>query len=130
MSGAGYFDSDTTSGRHAPPGQAGVTESGGRSDSCELADQVGEAAAVLGAKLGDPGTLHAIEEIAAVTSSLSTAVGSLADGLHGVTQWLRTSGHGGVLSGQASAVADRLGHAGSEIHRLAEAIGWEGQRAN
>lgn len=109
---------------------SGPAEPSGGSESSEVASQVGEAAALLGARMGDPGVPHTIEEVAAVTEAFSTAVEGLSDGINGITEWLRAAGHAGPLSGQASAVADRLGHAGREVHRLAEAIEQADQQAS
>lgn len=64
----------------------------------------------------------AADEVASVTDSFATAVAGLTEGLHGITRWLRTSGHAGVLSGHSSAVTDRLAHAGHEVQRLAEVL--------
>ncbi len=115
MSGA--EDSEDRSARSAR--QAG---SPAASDSAAVASQVGEATSQLGAHLADPAVAHTVEEIEQVARGFSEAVDGMAQGLGGITEWLRATGYSIPLSGHSSVVADRLVHAGRELTRLAEAI--------
>lgn len=99
-------------------------------DSAAVAAQVGDATSQLGAHLADPAVAHTVEEIEQVARGFSEAVQGMAQGLGGVTEWLRATGYAGPLSGHSSVVADRLVHAGRELTRLAEAISEADQDQN
>jgi hypothetical protein len=90
--------------------------------SAEVASQVGDAVAQLGARLCDPAVAHSVPELEHVTRGFSVAVDGMAQGLGGITEWLRAAGHAGPVSAHASVVADRLAHVGRELAMLAEAI--------
>ncbi|GAA4832993.1 hypothetical protein [Saccharopolyspora rosea] len=133
MTVAGHSDKQSPqSGRHGPAGRSGARRSAesGQGYSAEVAGQVGEASAALGQRLRDPAVAHDVAEIEQVLRGFSTAVEGMADGVGGVTEWLRAAGHAGPLSGHASVVADRLAHAGRELERLAEAIGQAREKAS
>lgn len=65
---------------------------------------------------------HSIAEIQQIATGFSGTVDGMAEGIGGITEWLRASGHAGPLSGHASVVQDRLAHVARELARLAEAI--------
>lgn len=122
-------------GRHTPPRQSGPRRNSAFDGaehglSAQIAAEVGDAARQLGARLGDPAIAHSVEEIAEVTHGFSVAVEGMADGLGGITEWLRASGHAGPLSGHASVVADRLGHVADELARLTQAINQANRQAS
>lgn len=105
--------------RRASRRSAESTESG---FSAEVASQVGDALSQLGARLCDPAVAHSVPELEHVTRGFSVAVDGMAQGLGGITEWLRAAGHVGPVSAHASVVSDRLAHVGRELTMLAEAI--------
>lgn len=106
--------------RHGP--RAELREADADGYSAQVAAQLGEVCEQLAHRLQDPAVAHSISEIQQVATGFSATVHGMADGLGGVTAWLRASGHAGPLSGHASVVQDRLTHVGRELARLAEAI--------
>ena len=128
MTAAGHSDKQRAhNGRHTPPRRGGARRSAESGEvetgySAEVAAQLGEAAAQLGARLGDPSVAHSVAEIEQVARGFSVVAGGMADGMGGITEWLRAAGHVGPLSGHASVMADRLAHVSKELIRLAEAI--------
>ncbi|WP_026418785.1 MULTISPECIES: hypothetical protein [Actinoalloteichus] len=88
----------------------------------EIAQEVGEAARQLGDQLGDPSAPHTLADVERIVEGLTGAVAGAAVGLDGLTHWLRSTGYGGDLSGHASAVAERLAHAGDDLAIFAEAV--------
>ncbi|GAA2792882.1 hypothetical protein [Saccharopolyspora taberi] len=127
MTAAGHSDKQRAhNGRHTPPrrgarrsAESGEVETG---YSAEIAAQLGEASAQLGARLVDPAVAHSVAEVEQVARGFSVVADGMAEGMGGVTEWLRAAGHAGPLSGHASVVADRLAHVSKELTRLAEAI--------
>jgi hypothetical protein len=133
MTSRGSDEQPTDMARHAPPRRAGARRSAESHDagfSADVASQVGEALAQLGARLSDPAVAHSVAEIEQVTRGFSTAVDGMAHGMGGITEWLRAAGHAGPVSGHASVVADRLVHVARELTRLAEAINQAEQQAS
>lgn len=109
--------------RHGPRAGAGEPATDdGTGYSAQVAAQLGEVCEQLAHRLKDPAVAHSVSEIQQVATGFSTTVHGMADGLGGITEWLRASGHAGPLSGHASVVQDRLTHVGRELARLAEAI--------
>ncbi len=90
--------------------------------SAEVSQQVAEAVTTLAGRLADPSVAHSVEEIERVMRGFSTTVEGMAEGLDGLTEWLRAAGHAGALSGHASVVSERMVHLGRELTRLAEAV--------
>lgn len=90
--------------------------------SAEVASQVGDAVSQLGVRLCDPAVAHSVPELEQVARGFSLAVDGMAQGLTGITEWLRAAGHTGPVSAHSSVVADRLAHVSRELARLAEAI--------
>ncbi|APU14376.1 hypothetical protein UA75_11665 [Actinoalloteichus sp. GBA129-24] len=88
----------------------------------DVAQEVGEAARQLGDQLSDTNAMHSLADIERIVAGLAAAVTGAADGLDGITQWLRSTGYGGDLSGHASVVAERLAHAGGELGLLVDAV--------
>lgn len=133
MTAAGHSESTPQqAGRHTPPRRSGTRrneDSGESGYSSEVAGQVGEAVTALGERLRDPAVAHSVEEIEKVMRGFSTTVEGMANGVGGVTEWLRAAGHVGPLSGHASVMAERLSHIGKELARLAEAIERAQQKA-
>lgn len=95
-------------------------ETGSR--TVELTGQVAEAGQWIGARLRDPAVPHTVDEFAQITRGFATTAEGMADGLGGITEWLRAAGHGGALSGHAGVVGERLAHLSRELTRLAEAV--------
>lgn len=117
--------SDDAAAQSAPPRPSTADRSRGTDGgayTAEVAEQVGQAALQLGARLRDPGVPHSVAEIEQVTRGFATTVDGMAEGLAGVNDWLRAAGHAGALTGHAGAVGDRLAHVGRELARLAEAV--------
>ncbi|KEI43887.1 hypothetical protein [Saccharopolyspora rectivirgula] len=94
----------------------------GQDSPVEVAEQIGQAAAELAQHLQDPAVLLSVPDTEQVLRSFSTAVQGMADGVTGITEWLRAAGHAGSLSGHSSAVADRLEHTARELAWLAETV--------
>lgn len=123
----GSAEQSSQQGRHTPPRRAGTrrsADSGQPSDqgySADMAHQVGEAVAALAQRLVDPSVAHSVEEVEHVMRGFSTTVEGMADGIGGVTEWLRAAGHAGALSGHASVVSERMVHISRELERLADA---------
>lgn len=111
--------------RSTSPRRSGTRRSSGASDSdvtADIAAQIGEAAHQLGSRLADPSTPHTVDELEAVTQGFSHTVAGMAEGLAGITEWLRAAGYAGRLSGHCCVVGERLTHLSKELHRLSEAI--------
>lgn len=108
--------------RHGSPGLRGAQDADGGGYSAQVAAQLGQVCGQLADRLKDPAVAHSIAEIQQVANGFSATVEGMADGLGGITEWLRASGHAGPLSGHSSVVQDRLTHASRELARLAEAI--------
>lgn len=106
--------------RDATGASAAVHETG--AGTAELAGQVAEAGRWIGDRLRDPAVPHTVDELAQITRGFNGTVDGLADGLDGITEWLRAAGHAGQLSGHAGAVGEHLAHLGRELARLAEAV--------
>lgn len=122
MTTAGRFEEHTGSARpsrRAARRSAEPTESG---FSAEVASQVGDAVSQLGERLCDPAVAHSVPELEHVTRGFAVAVDGMAQGMGGITEWLRAAGHAGPVSAHSSVVADRLAHVGRELARLAESI--------
>lgn len=108
--------------RHGSRADLRGAEANGSGYSAQVAAQMGEVSEQLAARLKDPAVAHSIAEIQEIATGFSATLHGMADGLGGITEWLRASGHAGPLSGHASVVQDRLSHVGRELTRLAEAI--------
>ncbi|MCA1195665.1 MULTISPECIES: hypothetical protein [unclassified Saccharopolyspora] len=105
--------------RRAAGRRPGVDDGG---YTAEVALQVGEAARVLGERLGDPAMPHSVADLELATRGFAATAEGMAAGVAGVTEWLRATGHAGALSGHASVVAERLVHVSRELTRLADAV--------
>ncbi|MEU6132700.1 hypothetical protein ABZ805_26280 [Saccharopolyspora sp. NPDC047091] len=104
----------------APGGRRPGVDDGGY--TAEVALQVGEAAHVLGERLGDPAMSHSIADLEQSTRGFAATAEGMAAGVAGITEWLRAAGHAGALTGHASVVAERLVHVSRELTRLADAV--------
>jgi hypothetical protein len=123
MTTAGRFGEQTDSAR--PSRRAARRSAESSTDpgfSAEVASQVAEALSQLGVRLCDPSVAHSVPELENVTSGFSTAVEGMAQGMGGITEWLRAAGHVGPVSAHASVLSDRLAHVARELAMLAEAI--------
>ncbi len=127
----------TPSGAHGDPTSSASGRSAARRGgtgepvaAAEIAAELGEAAAALGKQLRDPALARTVEEFEEISRGFAATTEGMAEGISGMTEWLRAAGHAGTVTGNTSVVADRLSHIGNELNRLCEVLRQAEQQAD